>query len=279
MPTGVFAFSDRAASSSAPLINEPVDAALRGLATFWGRNPRYGLLRAGRDLVGEAENLVFATTVNASEISDEEKFSENQELNFKPMTVDPLYGVVGAALVLLLADIAFGGQIRAFFASMKKAADKREKEKSGTRSDSRSTSTPSPAEFSEASAKASVHSETSAEVQAAEEAEEEWAYFKKTKMRFLLLSMTLGFSSEFLLWMLAPFFPSEGLRRGVSTELVGLVFACHPIALGFSAQLVPLLMRTIDPFVLLQRTLMLQVRAAAAASAARRCCCRRLRWM
>ena len=98
MPTGVFAFSDRAASSSAPLINEPVDAALRGLATFWGRNPRYGLLRAGRDLVGEAENLVFATTVNASEISDEEKFSENQELNFKPMTVDPLYGVVGAAL-------------------------------------------------------------------------------------------------------------------------------------------------------------------------------------
>jgi len=90
------------------------------------------------------------------------------------------------------------------------------------------------------------------------DANDEWEYFRRTKCRVLLLSMVLGFASEFLLWMLAPFFPLEAINRSVSTEVVGLVFACHPIALGISSQLAPWLMRNMDPFVILQRTLLLQ---------------------
>jgi len=135
--------------------------------------------------------------------------------------------VIGVAMAMLAFDVAFGSRFRkAPLAAPKKA--------SAPPRDSR------PMEMT------------------AEEAAEEWSEFKRTKLRFLLLTMVLSFSSELLLWMLAPFYPKEAYDRGVSPEVVGLLFATHPIALCISSQFATWLMANVEPFVLLLRTLLLQ---------------------
>ena len=151
------------------------------------------------------------------------------------ISYEPLFVIIGLGVALLVCDFAFGNLVcrRGHPTAAAKGA-----------APAPAPSTPDP------SAPA-----TPEELQ---DAADDWEYFKRTKCRVLLLSMVLGFASEFLLWMLAPFFPLEAAHRGVSTEVIGLVFACHPIALGVSSQLAPWLMRNVEPFVILQRTLLLQ---------------------
>ena len=153
---------------------------------------------------------------------------------------EPLLVIIGLGVALLLLDFAFGAMIC-----------KRPSKGTDDGAQPAKSSTPSASEASTPPTEASS-------LQDLQDRAAEWDYFKKTKSRVLLLSMVLGFASEFLLWMLAPFFPGEASVRGVPTEIIGLVFACHPIALGVSAQLAPWLMRNVDPFVILQRTLLLQ---------------------
>ena len=145
------------------------------------------------------------------------------QYNDHPMSSQPLYIIIGLAMALLAADVAFAACMRR----------------------DRDPPRPAPA-LAPALAKSSDASPS------------EWVEFKRTRSQFLVLTMLLGFASEFLLWMLAPFYPKEAYARGVSPEVVGFLFAAHPVALLISAQFAPCLMRAVEPFVLLQRTLFLQ---------------------
>jgi len=217
------------ASRSSELVSPRVDAALRHLAHFWTHRRHVHTAFAGESRVGA---LSIPGDPKAPGI---ELLSDQRALNNSPISSDPLFIIVGLGIALLVADFAFGNLLcqRAKPESAKGAGAKTKQ------STPPSLSTPStPEEIKDAA--------------------DEWEYFKRTKCRVLVLSMVLGFASEFLLWMLAPFFPLEAINVGVSTEVVGLVFACHPIALGVSSQLAPWLMRNVEPFVILQRTLLLQ---------------------
>jgi len=195
-----------------------------------------------------------------------------------------LYAVLGLSLVVLFGDVAFGYKCRE--TKMKRAANFSELSERLSELDAKlaqeevAAATPvslarslSEQRLEHAKGKAMAELLRDADQQAAatvpprtrepepqspEEMAAEWHDFKRTKLRFLVLTCVLGFASELLLWMLAPFLPLVAKNKGVSPELVGVLFACHPIALGISSHLAPWLMRNIEPFVLLQRTLFLQ---------------------
>ena len=195
-----------------------------------------------------------------------------------------LYAVLGLSLVVLFGDVAFGYKCRE--TKMKRAANFSELSERLSELDAKlaqeevAAATPvslarslSEQRLEHAKGKAMAVLLRDADQQAAatvpprtrepepqspEEMAAEWHDFKRTKLRFLVLTCVLGFASELLLWMLAPFLPLVAKNKGVSPELVGVLFACHPIALGISSHLAPWLMRNIEPFVLLQRTLFLQ---------------------
>jgi predicted MFS family arabinose efflux permease len=195
-----------------------------------------------------------------------------------------LYAVLGLSLVVLFGDVAFGYKCRE--TKMKRAANFSELSERLSELDAKlaqeevAAATPvslarslSEQRLEHAKGRAMAVLLRDADQQAAatvpprtrepepqspEEMAAEWHDFKRTKLRFLVLTCVLGFASELLLWMLAPFLPLVAKNKGVSPELVGVLFACHPIALGISSHLAPWLMRNIEPFVLLQRTLFLQ---------------------
>ena len=157
-------------------------------------------------------------------------------LGYQPdgISTDPLYAILGISLAVLIADVAFGHLLRP------------QETPHGLK-----TKRPVP----------NVQMPPAAATD--EEATEEWAHFKRTKLHFLLLTMSLGFASELSMWMLAPFFPREAFLKGVSKAMVGFMFALHPMALGFSAQFAHWVMAKVDPFVLLQRSLFLSAIFAA----------------
>ena len=189
-----------------------------------------------------------------------------------------LYAVLGLSLVVLFGDVAFGYKCREI--KMKRAANFSELSERLSELDAKlaqeevAAATPvGLARTLDAKGKAMAALLRDADQradatmpprtrepapQSPEEMAAEWQDFKRTKYRFLVLTCVLGFASELLLWMLAPFLPLVAKNKGVSPELVGVLFACHPIALGISSHLAPWLMRNIEPFVLLQRTLFLQ---------------------
>ena len=186
-----------------------------------------------------------------------------------------LYAVLGLSLVVLFGDVAFGYKCRE--TKMKRAANFSELSERLSELDAKlaqeevAAATPVSLEHAKGKAMAVLLREADQqaaatvpprtrepEPQSPEEMAAEWHDFKRTKLRFLVLTCVLGFASELLLWMLAPFLPLVAKNKGVSPELVGVLFACHPIALGISSHLAPWLMRNIEPFVLLQRTLFLQ---------------------
>lgn len=234
------------------LIHPSVDAALRHFAHFWTHRRHVHQLfsldfndEALRQRMRQQAEQPFADpllSMPAVTVAGSDELSTAPAaVNLYAISFEPLFVIIGIGLALLLTDLAFGQLLckRASAPKPDEAELKPASPKSSAPSVTQTSSTPSTAE----------------ELQ---EAADEWAYFKKTKCKVLLLSMVLGFASEFLLWMLAPFFPLEAAYRGVSTEVIGLVFACHPIALGLSSQLAPWLMRNAEPFVILQRTLLLQ---------------------
>jgi hypothetical protein len=241
--------------ASAAFVSPSIDLALRGLAAFWSRNPR----RLDAALFHYSHsNASFLSSSSSSE-----RTGGLHVLNDSPMAYEPLYVIIGFGISLLAGDIAFGKTLGRAWVLKKRPGSETSLigtaavplTKEVTAVDigiSPSSSTMPPPLPSAASRSGPVSLEEEKELA------EEWEHFKRTKLRFLILSMCLAFFSELLLWMLAPFFPMEGLRRGLSTEVVGVIFACHPIALGVSSQLAPWLMRSVEPFLLLQRTLLLQ---------------------
>jgi hypothetical protein len=221
------------------LISPTVDAALRHLAFFWGHRRHVhhffalGALPDRADLQGplldaDVPNITVDGRVMlpSSDTGVQQSFvgavhgPAASTINTNPITSEPLFVIVAIGIALLVVDLAFGGVIYA--RASKATGDTPPK--------------PSTPELSTPSTPEEI-----------KDANDEWEYFRRTKCRVLLLSMVLGFASEFLLWMLAPFFPLEAINRSVSTEVVGLVFACHPIALGISSQLAPWLMRNVSP--------------------------------
>ena len=221
------------------LFNPTIDAALRHLATFWSH----------RRHVVSTFNAQFQNVHYEQQPPDgaepvyRQLGSSHPAINASPIHAEPLYIIISLGIALLIVDFAFGHLIYGGGSS-----------KGGTmknKGEAFIERAPAPSVASSGYATPSTPED-------AKDAADEWEYFKRTKCRVLLLSMVLGFASEFLLWMLAPFFPLEALSRGVSTEVVGLVFACHPIALSISSQIAPWLMRNVEPFVILQRTLLIQ---------------------
>lgn len=209
------------ASRAETLVSPRVDAGLRNLASFWVQRRHVHTFFATQalseptTLLPEAppHGVLNATTPG---LSVEEQFPT---VNHNPISTEPLFVVVGVGIALLITDFAFGH----IFC------------RRATKSPEATPPKPSTPEIS-----------TPSTPEELKDAADEWEYFKRTKCRVLILSMVLGFASEFLLWMLAPFFPLEAIQRGVSTEVVGLVFACHPIALGVSSQISPWLMRNVS---------------------------------
>ena len=217
---------------SVSLIQPTIDAVLRTYSEFW--------IKSGR----KSHTLLRTIGFSSSRI---DAASSGTSAGYQ-VSLQPLFCVIGVSLMLLALDVAFGSTIQAYLFKKEAAEPKGPK----------ASPTPAkPAEAAEAATSGEATS-TSTSPSAAEAQAAEFAAFKRRRWGYLLFTMLLGFSSEFLLWMLAPFFPSEALGRGVSREVVGLVFACQPIALLLGAQLAPLLLRSVDPFLLLQRSLFLQ---------------------
>ena len=214
----------------------PGESALRGLTSLWSstarqlgprRVVRHGLRACLAHLAELAHGRQSrshgrSSSVRAAALVDSPEL-ETMQYNDHPMSSQPLYIIIGLAMTLLAADVAFGACMR------------------------RDRGLPRPVPAAAATA-----------AKSSDAAPSEWGEFKRTRSQFLVLTMLLGFASEFLLWMLAPFYPKEAYARGVSPEVVGFLFAAHPIALLISAQFAPYLMRIVEPFVLLQRTLFLQ---------------------
>ena len=227
-----------AASTSYVVVHPTVDPLLRHLASYWThrRHVHHFFTAQHRGRLELQETSVRTSST----------FDGYQALSANNIQFEPLLVIIGLGVMLFLVDIAFGSMMRRPTAA-KDASSTGAKARGGASS-------------GETSVESTVPATPTTEEQL-KEAADEWAYFRKTKCKVLLLSMVLGFASEFLLWMLAPFFPLEARVRGVETEIIGLVFACHPIALGVSSQIAPWLMRNVEPFVILQRTLLLQVHA------------------
>ena len=140
------------------------------------------------------------------------------QYNDHPMSSQPLYIIIGLAMALLAADVAFAACMR--------------------RDPRCAVPAPAPAKSSDARLRVGGVQAYALAVPRANHA--------------------AGLCLRFLLWMLAPFYPKEAYARGVSPEVVGFLFAAHPVALLISAQFAPCLMRAVEPFLLLQRTLFLQ---------------------
>ena len=217
-------------------------AALRGLAAVWSRNavrhvtPQV-LDEYARLVVSDAASMVVGgVPSNATSLPQPGQGAPAPPdvVNDDPITDKPLYAIVSLAVCAIGLEFAFGPHFR------------------------RARPEGAPAGPSSLSMVSEAKAAAPSTDREAAEAAQEWAHFKRTKMHFLVLACLIGFASEFLLWMLAPFLPEEGAARGVSPEVVGLLFACHPIALGLASQLAPMLMTTIEPFVLLERTLLFQ---------------------
>ena len=231
-----------AGSSSADgLISPSVDAALRHLATFWTHrrhvvafwSPQAVATRVSMEAAARNGSVMDPAALAGVAVPMPAALNVTHAISHEPLLV-----IIGLGVALLVADFAFGNLF------CKRAPPTTAKQPDGLPSKAGSP-TPTPG------------SSTPSTAEELQDAADEWEYFKRTKCKVLLLSMILGFASEFLLWMLAPFFPLEAAHRGVSTELIGLVFACHPIALGVSSQLAPWLMRNVRAA--------LAARAAAAA--------------
>ena len=218
-------------------IGDRLDDGLRALAAFWSYNPRrfHTELFERPQLLGGSSSNPTAGNLTSTGWA--------LALNAHPLKSEGLYVIIGLGIAALAADIAFG-----FARSVRPRPDPvAEVRQAAVRE----------LEAEALAAAAAAPAPAPADVDATEAAQE-WEYFKRTKVRFLFLSCVLGFASEFLLWMLAPFFPVEGLHRGLSPEIIGLIFACHPLALLISSQFAPFFMRSVEPFVLLQRTLLMQ---------------------
>ena len=241
-----------------------LSAALRSLATSWvgAAGPKVAVaahgVRALSNLTqglivynaGPRDNLSVSISLHSPE---EDKSPWAPLTNHGPSLTEginsempndvhsaALYLLLGLSMVILFADVAFGWKCRE--AKTQRAAGLSHLNE----------------RLAELNLKREAPAPGSEPAPSSEEAAAEWADFMRTRLKFLLLTCTLGFASELLLWMLAPFLPLEASTKGVSPELIGLLFACHPIALGISSHLAPWLMRNVEPFVLLQRTLFLQ---------------------
>lgn len=215
---------------SSDLVTPSIDAALRTLSELW--------IRSGRKSHTLLKTIGFRSSVIEAAASGRSSGYQ--------IPLEPLLLIIGLSFLFLAADVAFGSALAGWlFPNAPEAAPSNPYSHAPTKK--RSDAEDGTAE-----------TRRRAEEREAEERAAEWDRFKRERWGLLVFNMLLGFASEFLLWMLAPFFPSEALGRGVSREIVGLVFACQPLALAVSSQLTPMLLRQLEPFVLLQRSLFMQ---------------------
>ena len=228
-----FASSSTAAGGASSVIHPDIDPLLRHLAHFWAHRRHVHRLFSAEQLDdGQVHALQQLTSPNRSSFNT--GIDGFAAISPNSITYQPLLIVISIGITLLLVDTAFGSLIRKPTAPIDAYAESAASRRAGS-SKSSIASTP-------------TQPSTPSTEEELKDAADEWAYFRRTKCRVLILSMVLGFASEFLLWMLAPFFPLEAQVRGVSTEMIGLVFACHPIALGVSSQLAPWLMRNVRTY-------------------------------